>query len=51
MPTAAAIGANIGAKIKIAASKAPKFTPGSAFKAAVNPKAAKSKVGKAASKA
>ena len=40
-----------GAKIKIPASKAPKFTPGSAFKAAVDPKAAKRKAGKAASKA
>jgi DNA-binding protein HU-beta len=45
------VNPSTGAKIKIAASKAPKFTPGSAFKAAVNPKAAKSKVGKAASKA
>lgn len=37
-----------GAKIKIPASTAPKFTPGSAFKAAVDPKAAKRKAEKAA---
>ena len=37
-----------GAKLKIAASKAPKFTPGSAFKAAVDPKAARRKADKAA---
>ena len=37
-----------GAKLKIAASKAPKFTPGSAFKAAVDPKAACRKADKAA---
>ncbi len=35
-----------GAKLKIAASKAPKFTPGTGFKAAVDPKAAKRKAGK-----
>src|SRR5690606_40675408 len=37
-----------GAKIKIAAVKLPKFTPGSAFKAAVDPKAAARKAAKAA---
>ena len=37
-----------GAKLKIAASKAAKFTPGSAFKAAVDPKAARRKAEKAA---
>jgi DNA-binding protein HU-beta len=36
-----------GAKIKIAASKVPKFTPGATFKAAVDPKAAKRKAEKA----
>jgi len=36
-----------GAKIKIAAVKLPKFTPGSAFKAAVDPKAAARKAAKA----
>lgn len=35
-----------GAKIKIAAVKLPKFTPGSAFKAAVDPKAAARKAAK-----
>jgi hypothetical protein len=35
-------------RFKIAASKAPKFTPGSAFKAAVDPKAARRKADKAA---
>ncbi|MDM0116295.1 HU family DNA-binding protein [Variovorax sp. J22R133] len=39
-----------GAKIKIAATKVPKFVPGSAFKAAVDPKAAKRKAEKAAAK-
>jgi len=37
-----------GTKIKIAAQKVPKFVPGSAFKAAVDPKAAKRKADKAA---
>lgn len=40
-----------GAKIKIAASKLPKFTPGTTFKATVDPKAAARKAaGKAAGK-
>jgi DNA-binding protein HU-beta len=34
-----------GAKIKIAAAKLPKFTPGASFKAAVDPKAAARKAG------
>ncbi|MDB5954099.1 HU family DNA-binding protein [Ramlibacter sp.] len=37
-----------GTKIKIAASKVPKFTPGTAFKAAVDAKFAKRKADKAA---
>jgi DNA-binding protein HU-beta len=37
-----------GTKIKIAAQKVPKFVPGAAFKAAVDPKAAKRKAEKAA---
>ncbi len=36
-----------GAKIKIAAAKLPKFTPGAGFKAAVDPKAAARKAAKA----
>jgi DNA-binding protein HU-beta len=36
-----------GAKLKIAASKALRFTPGSAFKAAVNLNAARGKADKA----
>lgn len=36
-----------GAKIKIAAQKLPKFTPGATFKAAVDPKAAARKAAKA----
>lgn len=36
-----------GTKIKIAAVKLPKFSPGSAFKAAVDPKAAARKAAKA----
>jgi DNA-binding protein HU-beta len=36
-----------GTKIKIAAQKVPKFVPGAAFKAAVDPKAAKRKADKA----
>jgi DNA-binding protein HU-beta len=39
-----------GEKLKIAAAKLPKFVPGSAFKAAVDPKAAKRKADKAAAK-
>ena len=39
-----------GAKIKIAAQKVPKFVPGAAFKAAVDPKAAKRAADKAAAK-
>jgi DNA-binding protein HU-beta len=42
------VNPSTGAKLKIAASKAPKFTPGSAFKAAVDPKAARRKADKAA---
>jgi len=37
-----------GTAIKIAAQKVPKFVPGAAFKAAVDPKAAKRKADKAA---
>lgn len=39
-----------GAKIKIAAAKLPKFTPGAGFKAAVDPKAAARKAAKAVAK-
>lgn len=39
-----------GTKIKIAAQKVPKFVPGAAFKAAVDPKAAKRKADKVAVK-
>ena len=39
-----------GDKIKIAAAKLPKFTPGAGFKAAVDPKAAARKAAKAAEK-
>ena len=39
-----------GAAIKIAAQKVPKFVPGAAFKAAVDPKAAKRKADRAAAK-
>ncbi len=39
-----------GTKIKIAAQKVPKFVPGAAFRAAVDPKAAKRKADKAAAK-
>jgi DNA-binding protein HU-beta len=42
------VNPSTGAKLKIAASKAPKFTPGSAFKAAVDPKMARRKAEKAA---
>lgn len=40
----------LGEKIKIAAQKVPKFVPGAAFKAAIDPKAAKRKAEKAAAK-
>ena len=39
-----------GTKIKIAATKVPKFVAGAAFKAAIDPKAAKRKAEKAAAK-
>lgn len=39
-----------GDKIKIAAARLPKFTPGTGFKAAVDPKAAARKAAKAAGK-
>ena len=39
-----------GAKIKIAAQKVPKFVPGAAFKAAIDPKAAKRKAEKASAR-
>jgi DNA-binding protein HU-beta len=42
------VNPSTGAKLKIAASKAPKFTPGSAFKAAVDPKMARRKAAKVA---
>jgi DNA-binding protein HU-beta len=42
------VNPSTGAKLKIAASKAPKFIPGSAFKAAVDPKAARRKADNAA---
>lgn len=45
------VNPSTGAKLKIAASKLPKFTPGSAFKASVDPKAARKKAEKAAAKA
>jgi DNA-binding protein HU-beta len=49
---AARVGLNpsTGEKLKIAAVKLPKFVPGSAFKAAVDPKAARRKADKAAAK-
>lgn len=49
---AARIGLNpsSGEKIKIAAQKVPKFVPGAAFKAAVDPRAAKRKAEKSAAK-
>jgi DNA-binding protein HU-beta len=37
------VNPSTGAKIKIAAAKLPKFTPGAGFKAAVDPKAAAKK--------
>ena len=42
------VNPSTGAKIKIAAAKLPKFTPGATFKAAVDPKAAARKAGKTA---
>lgn len=49
---AARLGFNpqAGTKIKIAAQKIPKFVPGTAFKVAVDPKAAKRKAEKIAAK-
>ena len=44
------VNPSTGDKIKIAAAKLPKFVPGAAFKAAVDPKAAKRKADKAAAK-
>lgn len=44
----AGVNPSTGAKIKIAAAKLPKFTPGAAFKAAVDPKAAARKAAKTA---
>lgn len=40
------VNPSTGAKIKIAAAKLPKFTPGATFKAAVDPKAAARKAAK-----
>jgi len=45
------VNPSTGAKLKIAAGKAVKFKAGSAFKAAVDPKAARKKAEKAAAKA
>ncbi len=42
------VNPSTGEKIKIAAAKLPKFTPGATFKAAVDPKAAARKAAKAA---
>jgi len=42
------VNPSTGDKIKIAAAKLPKFTPGAGFKAAVDPKAAARKAAKAA---
>ncbi len=47
----AGVNPSTGAKIKIAAAKLPKFTPGATFKAAVDPKAAARKAAKAETKA
>jgi DNA-binding protein HU-beta len=44
------VNPSTGDKIKIAAAKLPKFTPGAGFKAAVDPKAAARKAAKAAAK-
>ena len=45
------VNPSTGAKIKILAAKLPKFTPGLAFKAAVDPKAAARKAAKVAAAA
>jgi DNA-binding protein HU-beta len=45
------VNPSTGDKIKIAAAKLPKFTPGAGFKAAVDPKAAARKAAKAADSA
>jgi DNA-binding protein HU-beta len=45
------VNPSTGEKIKIAAAKLPKFTPGATFKAAVDPKAAARKAAKAEAKA
>ena len=44
------VNPSTGEKIKIAAAKLPKFTPGATFKAAVDPKAAARKAAKADAK-
>jgi len=44
------VNPSTGDKLKIAAAKLPKFVAGSAFKAAIDPKAAKRKAEKAAAK-
>jgi DNA-binding protein HU-beta len=44
------VNPSTGEKIKIAAAKLPKFTPGATFKAAVDPKAAARKAAKAEAK-
>jgi DNA-binding protein HU-beta len=44
------VNPSTGEKIKIAAAKLPKFSPGATFKAAVDPKAAASKAAKADAK-
>jgi DNA-binding protein HU-beta len=44
------VNPSTGAKIKIAAAKLPKFTPGATFKAAVDPKAAAKKAAAKAAK-
>lgn len=44
------VNPSTGEKIKIAAAKLPKFTPGATFKAAVDPKAAARKAGAAPAK-
>jgi DNA-binding protein HU-beta len=45
------VNPSTGEKIKIAAAKLPKFTPGATFKAAVDPKAAARKAAKTEAKA
>lgn len=49
-PARNGVNPSTGAKIKIAAAKLPKFTPGATFKATVDPKAAAKKAAKAAAK-